>query len=64
MFCHHRDEAEVYGTEPVPCPLCGMGGDEPTAEARNEPDEDANDALRHALFDDPASSGSELTVVW
>lgn len=55
MFCHHHDEAEVYGSEPVPCPFCGYGASD---QAEGEPEEtaalaidDSNEALRNALFD-------------
>lgn len=66
MFCHHHDEAEVYGTEPVPCPFCGLGDAEETAidAGPDEGFEDSNQALRHALFDDPSSQGTGSSVHW
>lgn len=64
MFCHHHNEAEVYGAEPVPCPFCGLGGtDEPLVGIEPEtPAEDSNEALRHALFD--TEGGDDLRVHW
>lgn len=63
MFCHRHDEADVYGSEPVPCPLCGLGGAErPEIEPKTPAFEDSNQALRHALFD--AQGGDDRTVVW
>lgn len=66
MFCHHHDEAEVFGADPVPCPFCGYGGTQTPDETQSEPGfEDSNDALRHALFDtEPKSDASELNTYW
>jgi hypothetical protein len=65
MFCHHHDEAEVYGDEPAPCPFCGLGGArEPAVGEEHEAPgfEDSNEALRHALFD--TKTGDDLRVHW
>jgi hypothetical protein len=67
MFCHHHDEAEVYGTEPVPCPFCGLGGGQDLAidaGPDTEDFEDSNEALRHALFEEPSSPSSGPHVHW
>lgn len=68
MFCHHHEEAEVYGTEPVPCPFCGLGGPEEAPETQERDPmgfEDSNKALRHAMFDTEAHQNvSRLNVHW
>lgn len=66
MFCHHHDEAEVYGSDPVPCPFCGLGApEEPQPGTANEAPgtRDSNEALRHVLFDVEDRS-DELQVHW
>lgn len=68
MFCHHHDETEVFGAEPVPCPFCGFPGGQ--ARQPEEPDtdhgfQDSNDALRHALLDTEHQRGSsETNTYW
>lgn len=62
----------MYGSEPVPCPFCGLGGPEQGSEADEAPEglgfEDSSDALRHALFETDPGTGSgeasELTGYW
>lgn len=68
MFCNHDHEADVYGADPVPCPLCGFGGHE---EASSSDDReasgvmDSNDALRNALFEtDQTQASSDLERYW
>lgn len=65
MFCHHHNEAEVYGSEPVPCPFCGLGAAE-EPPIGGEPEalgfDDSNEALRNALFD--VDTGDDLRVHW
>lgn len=39
MFCLHHDEADLYGADRVPCPLCGFGA--------------GSDAIGHALGFEP-----------
>jgi hypothetical protein len=63
VFCHHHDETEVYGDDPVPCPLCGLGGPQQADDGAAQPMfDDSSEALRHAMFD--VDTGEDRRVHW
>jgi hypothetical protein len=63
VFCLHHDDEDPVGSDPVPCPFCGHGTDEPSPVTGDEIEalgiEDSSAALRHALADDGAAERSE-----
>ncbi len=53
MYCLHRDEEHLVGSDPVPCPFCGFGmenerpvGSDPLETLDTE---DSTTALQHVL---------------
>ncbi len=60
LYCLHRENERLIGTDPVPCPFCGHGHEEEAPVGSDPLDalgiEDSTSALQHALATDETES--------
>lgn len=75
LYCLHRDEERLIGSDPVPCPFCGFGTEQ-EHPVGSDPIEaldidDSSSALQHALTSSneqgrspSATSGRQRQGLW